>query len=69
MIYESTEAQTNFSQIYILMIILLIFSQDDVNNETIQKVVSLNMGVVRSYKFFLRCRWYITSLGLRNDPF
>ncbi|CAO3624492.1 unnamed protein product [Cunninghamella echinulata] len=39
MIYESVENRTNFSQVYILMIILLIFSQDDVNNETIQKVM------------------------------
>ncbi|CAO3644618.1 unnamed protein product [Cunninghamella blakesleeana] len=39
MIYESVENRTNFSQMYILMIILLIFSQDEVNNETIQKVM------------------------------
>lgn len=36
------EGKTNFSQIYILMVILLILSQDDVNNEAIQKIVSEN---------------------------
>ncbi|KAI8331572.1 Dymeclin [Chlamydoabsidia padenii] len=43
MIYEFTENRSNFSQVYILMIILLIFSQDDVNNETIQKVMVHNL--------------------------
>ena len=33
------DTKTNFSQIYILMVILLILSQDDVNNEAIQKIV------------------------------
>ncbi|KAI8086427.1 Dyggve-Melchior-Clausen syndrome protein-domain-containing protein [Halteromyces radiatus] len=43
MIYESIENRTNFSQVYMLLIILLIFSQDDVNNETIQKVMVHNL--------------------------
>lgn len=36
------EGKTNFSQIYILMVILLILSQDDINNEAVQKIVSRN---------------------------
>ncbi|ORX54081.1 hypothetical protein DM01DRAFT_1335935 [Hesseltinella vesiculosa] len=43
MIYESIEQRTNFSQIYILMVILLIFSQDEVNNDAIQKVMVSNL--------------------------
>ncbi|KAI8068464.1 Dymeclin [Gongronella butleri] len=43
MIYESIEQRTNFSQIYILMVILLIFSQDEVNNDTMQKVMVSNI--------------------------
>lgn len=39
-IYESVEGKTNYSQVYILLTIMLILSQDDVNNETIQKIVS-----------------------------
>lgn len=35
------EAKTNYSQVYILMIVLLILSQDDVNNDAIQKIVSV----------------------------
>ncbi|KAK4515030.1 uncharacterized protein ATC70_002639 [Mucor velutinosus] len=42
LIYESMEGKTNFSQIYILMVILLILSQDDVNNEAIQKIIVHN---------------------------
>ncbi|KAJ8663343.1 hypothetical protein O0I10_000582 [Lichtheimia ornata] len=37
-IYESVEGKTNYSQVYILLTIMLILSQDDVNNETIQKI-------------------------------
>ena len=33
------EGKTNYSQVYILLIVLLVLSQDDVNNETIQKIV------------------------------
>lgn len=40
LIYESMEGKTNYSQVYILMTILLMLSQDDVNNEAIQKIVS-----------------------------
>ncbi|CEP19899.1 hypothetical protein [Parasitella parasitica] len=43
LIYESMEGATNFSQIYILMVILLILSQDNVNNEAIQKIVVHNV--------------------------
>ncbi|KAI8645737.1 Dyggve-Melchior-Clausen syndrome protein-domain-containing protein [Parasitella parasitica] len=43
LIYESMEGTANFSQIYILMVILLILSQDDVNNEAIQKIVVHNV--------------------------
>ncbi|KAL7330192.1 hypothetical protein PS15p_205168 [Mucor circinelloides] len=44
LIYESMEGKTNFSQIYILMVILLILSQDDVNNEAIQKIIVHNIA-------------------------
>ena len=40
MIYESTEAKVNFCQLYIMLTILLILSQDEVNNNTMQKIVS-----------------------------
>lgn len=43
-IYESVEGKTNYSQVYILLTIMLILSQDDVNNETIQKIVSNAMA-------------------------
>ncbi|KAF1802275.1 Dyggve-Melchior-Clausen syndrome protein-domain-containing protein [Mucor lusitanicus] len=43
LIYESMEGKTNFSQVYILMVILLILSQDDVNNEAIQKIIVHNI--------------------------
>lgn len=43
-IYESVEGKTNYSQVYILLTIMLILSQDDVNNETIQKIVSSAMA-------------------------
>lgn len=39
LIYESMEAKTNYSQVYILLVILLLLSQDDMNNEAIQKIV------------------------------
>lgn len=44
-IYESVEGKTNYSQVYILLTIMLILSQDDVNNETIQKIVSIAMEI------------------------
>ncbi|KAI9260057.1 Dyggve-Melchior-Clausen syndrome protein-domain-containing protein [Helicostylum pulchrum] len=43
LIYESVEGKTNYSQVYILMTILLILSQDDVNNEAIQKIIVYNI--------------------------
>lgn len=43
LIYESVEGRTNFSQVYILLTILLILSQDDMNNEAIQKIVVHNI--------------------------
>ncbi|KAI8073629.1 Dyggve-Melchior-Clausen syndrome protein-domain-containing protein [Thamnidium elegans] len=43
LIYESVEGKTNYSQVYILMTILLILSQDDVNNEAIQKIIVHNI--------------------------
>ncbi|KAI9346649.1 Dymeclin [Pilaira anomala] len=43
LIYESVEGKTNYSQVYILMTVLLILSQDDVNNEAIQKIVVHNI--------------------------
>ncbi|CAO3654552.1 unnamed protein product [Mucor fragilis] len=43
LIYESMEGKTNFSQIYILMVILLILSQDDINNEAVQKIIVHNI--------------------------
>ncbi|KAI7898688.1 Dymeclin [Cokeromyces recurvatus] len=43
LIYESMEAgKTRYSQVYILMVIILILSQDDVNNEAIQKIIVHN---------------------------
>ncbi|OAD72299.1 hypothetical protein PHYBLDRAFT_78144 [Phycomyces blakesleeanus NRRL 1555(-)] len=44
MIYEAIEGKTNYSQVYVLLIFLLIFSQDDVNNETIQKISVGNLA-------------------------
>ncbi|KAG2211292.1 hypothetical protein INT47_006412 [Mucor saturninus] len=43
LIYESMEGKTNYSQVYILMIVLLILSQDDVNNEAIGKIIVHNI--------------------------
>lgn len=40
LVYESIEGKTNYSQLYIFLIFILIFSQDDVFNESIQKFVS-----------------------------
>ncbi|KAI9011943.1 Dymeclin [Phycomyces nitens] len=44
MIYEAIEGKTNYSQVYVLLIFLLIFSHDDVNNETIQKISVSNLA-------------------------
>ncbi|CAG8611385.1 12604_t:CDS:10, partial [Ambispora leptoticha] len=38
LLYENIEGKTNYPQIYIMLAILLLFSQDDVFNENIQKV-------------------------------
>ncbi|KAJ3397381.1 hypothetical protein HDU92_008372 [Lobulomyces angularis] len=38
-IYESIEAKTNYSHMYILLIIVLLLSQDEVYTETIQKIM------------------------------
>ncbi|KAI8071187.1 Dymeclin [Gilbertella persicaria] len=43
LIYESMEGKTNYSQVYVLFVILLILSQDDVNNEAVHKVVVSNI--------------------------
>ncbi|CAO3680253.1 unnamed protein product [Rhizopus microsporus] len=43
LIYESMEGKTNYSQVYILMTILLILSQDEVNNDAIQKIAVHNI--------------------------
>ncbi|KAI9481667.1 MAG: Dymeclin [Benjaminiella poitrasii] len=44
LLYESMEAgKKNYSQMYILMVIILILSQDDVNNEAIQKIAVHNI--------------------------
>lgn len=40
MVYEALEGKANYSHVYILLIILLLFSQDDIFNENIQKIVS-----------------------------
>lgn len=40
MVYEGVEGKTNYSQVYVLLVILLLFSQDDVFNDSIQKIVS-----------------------------
>lgn len=39
MVYEGVEGKTNYSQVYVLLVILLLFSQDDVFNDSIQKIV------------------------------
>lgn len=50
------EGKTNYSQVYILMIVLLILSQDDFNNEAIQKIVSLcNMIINQRLTLELDC--------------
>ncbi|KAK3842004.1 MAG: Dymeclin [Linnemannia gamsii] len=38
MVYEGVEGKTNYSQVYVLLVILLLFSQDDVFNDSIQKI-------------------------------
>ncbi|KAG0297246.1 Triose-phosphate Transporter [Dissophora globulifera] len=38
MVYEGVDGKTNYSQVYVLLVILLLFSQDDVFNESIQKI-------------------------------
>ncbi|KAI8980531.1 Dymeclin [Pilobolus umbonatus] len=43
LLYESIEGKTNYCQLYVLITILLILSQDDVNNEAIQKIIVHNI--------------------------
>ncbi|KAJ2957739.1 hypothetical protein NQZ79_g6588 [Umbelopsis isabellina] len=43
-VYESIEGKTNYSQVYIFLIFILIFSQDDVFNESIQKFNVSNLA-------------------------
>ncbi|KAG0201210.1 hypothetical protein BGX28_005910 [Mortierella sp. GBA30] len=38
MVYEGVEGKTNYSQVYVLLVILLLFSQDDVFNDSIQRI-------------------------------
>ncbi|CAG8836154.1 5985_t:CDS:2, partial [Racocetra persica] len=38
LLYDGVEGKTNYSQMYILLTILLLFSQDEVFNENIQKI-------------------------------
>ncbi|POG71185.1 Dymeclin, partial [Rhizophagus irregularis DAOM 181602=DAOM 197198] len=38
LLYDGIEGRTNYSQMYILLTILLLFSQDEVFNENIQKI-------------------------------
>ncbi|KAF9177979.1 hypothetical protein BGZ50_008179 [Haplosporangium sp. Z 11] len=38
MVYESVEGKTNYSQVYVLLVIMLLFSQDEVFNDSIQKI-------------------------------
>ncbi|KAF9304838.1 hypothetical protein BGZ74_000363 [Mortierella antarctica] len=38
MVYEGVEGKTNYSQVYVLLVIMLLFSEDEVFNETIQKI-------------------------------
>ncbi|CAM0134719.1 unnamed protein product [Umbelopsis sp. WA50703] len=44
LVYESIEGKTNYSQVYIFLIFILIFSQDDVFNESIQKFNVSNLA-------------------------
>lgn len=43
LLYESIEGKTNYCQLYIVLTILLILSQDSVNNEAIQKIIVHNI--------------------------
>ncbi|KAG2178286.1 hypothetical protein INT44_001436, partial [Umbelopsis vinacea] len=43
LVYESIEGKTNYSQLYIFLIFILIFSQDDIFNESIQKFNVTNL--------------------------
>lgn len=52
MVYEGVEGKTNYSQVYVLLVILLLFSQDDVFNESIQKIVRVNESDY-DHNFFL----------------
>ncbi|KAG0252730.1 Triose-phosphate Transporter [Mortierella polycephala] len=38
MVYEGVEGKTNYSQVYVLLVIMLLFSQDEVFNDSIQKI-------------------------------
>ncbi|ORZ16712.1 Dymeclin [Lobosporangium transversale] len=38
MVYEGVEGRTNYSQVYVLLVIMLLFSQDEVFNDNIQKI-------------------------------
>ncbi|CAJ0766026.1 11199_t:CDS:2, partial [Entrophospora sp. SA101] len=39
LLYDGIEGQTNYSQMYILLTILLLLSQDEIFNENIQKII------------------------------
>jgi len=52
MVYEAMEGKVNYLHVYILLVILLLFSRDDLFNENIQKIVSFTFTighVQRSY--------------------
>ncbi|KAI9253015.1 Dymeclin [Sporodiniella umbellata] len=69
LIYESMEAKTNYPQLYLLMTVLLILSQDEVNNDAIQKIVSFNCfeDALKPLSLsFIDNRQYRISLGLQN---
>ncbi|KAF9419554.1 hypothetical protein BGZ94_009376 [Podila epigama] len=39
MVYEGVESKTNYSQVYVLLVIMLLFSEDEVFNDAIQKIM------------------------------
>ncbi|KAG0175177.1 hypothetical protein DFQ28_011210 [Apophysomyces sp. BC1034] len=62
MVYEAIEGKVNYSQVYILLIFLLIFSQDEVNNETIQKIVGIVVTIKDVY-FHTNCLAILANMS------
>lgn len=56
MVYEGVEGKTNYSQVYVLLVILLLFSQDDVFNDSIQKIVRYSSNDLARLQRFLKSK-------------